>query len=159
MSLPVALNNPRVLLAAALAVAALVIGAVVLVAGGSEDADDKPLRTTRAQLTLERGVQPDTGYPELVVSLPEQRLNTTATTGGATSVLLRCVDKRGDEAIRQKHGWPLQEEVGFSPHVHQPVGPKVLKSLRACRMTGTGVDFNVRVRGEIPSIGSAGAEG
>ena len=137
--------------------------AVVFVAGGSEDATDnaartggsvsaeKSFRTVRSELTLERAVLPTTGQPEeLVVSLPEQRLNVPETTGGETRVLLRCVDKGGAEKLRQMVRWPLLEEPGYPPHIHQPVRPDVLESVRSCRLTGTGIDFEGRVPGRVP---------
>lgn len=149
--MPPAMRNPRILVAVGVLLVAVAV-VVVLVAGGSGEDTDRPLRTTRAQLTLESAVQPESGYPELIVSLPEQRLNTLATSGGARSVLLRCVDKRGDQTIRQKHGWPLQEEVGFFPHVHQPIQPQVLRDLGGCRMTGNGIQFTAQVNGRVPTL-------
>ncbi len=100
------------MLAAVAVLEVLGVLAVVFVAGGSEDATDnaartggavsagKPVRTVRSELTLERAVLPTTGQPEeLVVSLPEQRLNVPGTTGGETTVLLRCVDEGGAEKL------------------------------------------------------------
>lgn len=153
------MGNPRVLIAAAVLLTALVaVAAVVLLAGGSEDDTEgpvraaTPLRTVRSELTLERAVVPTTGRPEeLLVSLPDQRLNTLATTGGETSVLLRCVDKGGAATLSQKVAWPLLEEVGFPPHIHQPIRPQVLDGVRGCRLTGPGIDFSGRVSGRVPS--------
>lgn len=144
--------NPRVLLGAGIFLAALVVGIVVLVTGGSKDdsGDGGNQRPVRAQLTLERAVDPEAGSPELIVSLREQRLNTLDTTDGEASVLLRCVNKRGGETVRQMHDWPLEEEVGFSPHVHQPIRSEVLDDLRSCRMTGKTIYFTARVKGRIP---------
>lgn len=147
------MKNPRVVFGAVVLVVALAVGAVVIiVAGGSEGGGDKPVRTVRAQLTLERSVRPDTGQAELLVSLPEERLNTLETTGGETSVLLRCFDRPGAETIRQQTEWPLLEEVGFPPHIHQPVRPQVLDRVRGCRLTGSGIDFAGRVAGRAPSV-------
>ena len=96
--------------------------------------------------------QREAGYDELVVNLPDRRLNTIETTGGATSVLLRCVDKNGRETIRQRHDWPPLEEYGHpSTHVHQPAAENVLDNLHACRMTGRGINFEGRVRGRLRS--------
>ena len=112
---------------------------------------ERPVRTVRSALTLERVVLPTTGQPEeLVVSLPEQRLNVPETTGGETTVLLRCVDEGGAEKLRQMVGWPLLEEPGYPPHIHQPIRPDVLESVRSCRLTGTGIDFEGRVPGRVP---------
>ncbi len=158
------MRNPRVLVAVAvLAVLGLVAG-VAFMAGGSQDDTDptvgaggppppaKPVRTVRSELTLERFVLPTTGQPEeLVVSLPEQRLNVLETTGGETEVLLRCVDKGGTEKLRQMVAWPLLEETGLPPHTHQAIRPDVLDAVRGCRLTGPGIDFEGRVPGRVPS--------
>lgn len=152
MSFGTAAARPRILITAGVLLVALVVAVVILGAGGNGEGPRKAVRTVRAQLTLERAVQPETGQPELIVSLPERRLNTLETSHGATSVLLRCVDRRGAETIRQRHDWPLQEEVGFSPHVHQPAGPRVLNGVRGCRITGRGVDFTARERGRVRSV-------
>jgi hypothetical protein len=144
------MKHPRVVLGAVVLVVALAVGAVVvLVAGDSEGGGDKPVR---AQLTLQRSVRPDTGQAELLVSLPEERLNTLDTTGGETSVLLRCFDQPGAQTLRQQTEWPLLEEVGFPPHIHQPVPPQVLDRIRGCRLTGNGINFAGRVTGRAPSV-------
>lgn len=129
-----------------------VVAIALLVAGGSDDAPDTPVRAARSQLTLERFVLPTTGQPELLISLPDQRLNTLETTGGATSVLLRCVDGAGAVKIRQQTEWPLLEEEGYPlPHIHQPLQPDVLNAVRSCRLTGTGIDFAGRTPGRVPA--------
>lgn len=122
------MSNPRVLVAVAVA-AVLAVLAVVFVAGNPEDATDstartaEPVRTVRSELTLERFVLPTAGMPEeLLVSLPEQRLNVPATTGGETTVLLRCVDEGGTEKLRQRVGWPLLEEPDTRPTSISPSG-------------------------------------
>lgn len=144
-----AVSNPRILVATGVVLAALI--AVVVAAGGSGDGETagKPVR---AKLTLERAVQPEAGNVELVVSLPDRRLNSPDTTGGATSVLLRCADRNGRVTIRQRHKWPLVEETGYPPHIHQPAVPEVLDGLRSCRITGPGVAFAGRVAGRLPTL-------
>ena len=139
------MRNPRVLVAVAVAVVAVVVVAIVLATGGSDEPEAAkppaaPVRTVRGPITLERVVLRP-GAEELVVSLPDEQLNTPQTTGGATSVLLRCVDEAGSEAIRQRHPWPLEVEYGYPPHVHQPAKARVLAELRSCRLTGPGIDF------------------
>jgi len=86
----------------------------------------------------------------LVVSLLDTRLNDPATTGGETSVLLRCVDEAGGEVLRQPNDWPLLEEPGFPPHLHMPVRPDLIGRLRGCRLTGSGIDFEGSVPGTLP---------
>jgi hypothetical protein len=50
-------------------------------------------------------------------------------------------------AIRQRHDWPLVEEAGYPPRIHQPERVQVLDRVRACRLVGNGLDFS----GEAPS--------
>lgn len=147
------MSNARARIVAAVAVAAIVaVAAAILVGGGSGDGAGEPSRTVRSQLTLERSVLPTTGRPEeLVVSLPDQRLNVPETTRGATSVLLRCVDGAGAERLRERTAWPLLEEPGYPPHIHQPIRPDVLDAVRGCRLTGPGIDFAGRVPGRVPN--------
>ena len=149
--------NARILVAVAVGVAA-VAGLVIVLAGGSDGDDngaDAPVRTQRATLTLERAEHP-AGYEELIVSLPDERLNTPETTGGKTSVLLTCADDRGRVTIRQPQPWPLQIEAGFPPHAHQPAKPEVLDSLRRCSLTGQGIDFEGSVSGRLPMLETGG---
>lgn len=150
-------KNTRVLLAAGLLGIGLAVAIVLLAIGGeggggkSKDGAARPLRAVRAKLTLERFRPPETGVPELLVNLTDTRLNTPDTTGGATSVLLRCVDKSGAEAIRQATPWPLLEEGGYPfPHIHQPALARVLKNVRGCRLTGPGINFEGSVQGPPP---------
>ena len=144
--------NARILVAGAAGAAA--VAALVIVLAGGSDGDDRPeapLRTQRAELTLERAEHP-AGYEELIVSLRDERLNTPATAGGATSVLLTCVDDRGRVTIRERQPWPLQIEPGYPPHAHQPVKPEILDSLRRCRLTARGIEFEGRVSGRLPVL-------
>lgn len=145
-------RNPRALLAVIVLLAVLAAVAVaVFVGGGSEGGSEGRLRTVGSELTLERFVVPTTGQPELLVSLPDRRLNAPQTTGGETSVLLRCFDRSGALKIRQQTAWPLLEEVGYPPHIHQLARPDVLDVVRACRLTGPGIDFGGRVPGRLPT--------
>jgi len=142
--------NPRILLAGGVLPVALTVVAVVANAGtGGDKGTDEPVR---AKLTLERAAQPEAGYDEAVVSVPNQRLNSLDTTGGATSVLLRCLDRDGRVTVHQRHKWPLVEEDGYPPHIHQPAAEKVLDSLRRCRLTGSGIDFSGSTAGALPPI-------
>lgn len=146
-------GNPRVLFAAgAVAAAALAGVALALTTGGSEDEDaaGRTPRIVRAQLVIEQFPRPDTGARELLVSLSQPELNTLAVTGGERAVLLRCVDRDGAQALRRPVEWPLLEETGYPPHTHQPVDRRVLGRIRACRMTGPGIDFEARVPGQPP---------
>lgn len=149
------MKNPRVLIAGGVLLVAVFIAIVALPSGGgSEAGSDKPRRAVQATLTLEQFKRPDTGMTELLISLPETRLNTPVTTGGATSVLLRCFDDNGAMVIRLPTAWPLLEEPGYPfPHIHHSAGQRLLNSLRRCRMTGGGINFEGRVPGSLPLAG------
>jgi len=165
------MRNPRVILAAVAAVGCVVV--VLLVALGGRDSGDRgtvaggptttvtepgaesglppvPARKARAGLTLERADGP--GYEELLVSLPDERMNTAETNAGATMVLLTCDDRSGRQTLLQEHAWPLVVEEGFPPHVHRPARPNVLDTLRSCRLEGRGIDFSGRVEGRLPRL-------
>lgn len=60
------------------------------------------------------------------------------------------MDERGAVNIRQKIAWPLLEEAGYPPHIHQLVRPEVLAGVRGCCLTGRGIDFAGRVPGRVP---------
>jgi hypothetical protein len=45
----------------------------------------------------------------------------------------------------------MMEEFGYPfPHLHVPVGPQLLDTIRRCRLTGPGIDFEGRVPGRLP---------
>ena len=114
-----------------------------------------PRAVVRASLTLEQFKRPDGGGAELLISLPEAGLNSPEATGGETSVLLRCFDERGAVAIRVPTAWPLLEEIGYPlPHIHHLADQRLLNSIRRCRLTGPGVDYEGRVRGRLPVAAS-----
>jgi hypothetical protein len=169
------MRNPRVMLAAAVAaVAALVVILVVVLGGGDSDdggtpagaanstatappADAPalkllpvPAEKARVELKLERAEGP--GYEELLVSLPDERMNTPETNANAPTAQLTCVDRSGKQTVRAEHPWPLVVEEGFPPHIHQPALPKVLNSVRRCRLEGRGIDFSGSVKNRLPRL-------
>lgn len=146
------MRSPRALLAAGVVAVTVVAGVVLLTVVGGDWGDDSegPQRPVRAALTLEQFDRPDTGERELLVSLSAPRLNTLEVTGGERVVLLRCSDDTGATIIRRPSAWPLLEEDGFLPHVHQPARRQQLDSIRACTLTGPGIDFEGRVAGRLP---------
>lgn len=149
------MRNLRVLFAGGVVLTSVAAGgglALSLGGGsGSDDDRDRPLPVVRAKLTLERLGPPDSAAPELLVSLSVPRLNTAEVTGGARTVTLRCFDAEGKIAITRPADWPLLEEPGFPPHIHQPGIPRLLSSVRVCRLTGPGIDFEGRVPGPAPA--------
>ena len=156
---PSPLKNPRLLLAGGLAIAAVVMGGVVLagVGGGSGDESAKP-RVTRAALTLERASRPDAGGEELLVSLPVAHLNTPEINNGESVVTLRCVDSSGATAVERPVDWPLPEEEGLAPHIHEPAQEAVLDSIRGCTLKGAGIDFGAATSGPLPAPRMSGRQ-
>jgi hypothetical protein len=154
-------KNPRVLLAAGIVVVAAVLAVLLLPGAGGDterEGEGRPARTApppvltvvRAKLKLEQFERADTGQLELLVSLPSPRLNSVALTGGEARVELSCFERGGKLAIRQPIGWPLVEEPGYPPHIHQPAGKHLLAAIRRCRLAGPGMDFEGRVAGRLP---------
>ena len=146
------MRNPRALLAVGVVVVTVLAGVVLLtvVGGDSGDERDGPQRPVRAALTLEQFDRPDTRERELLVSLSAPQLNTLEVTGGERVVLLQCSDHTGATIIRRPSEWPLLEEEGFLPHIHQPASRQQLDSIRACTLTGPGIDFAGRVAARLP---------
>ena len=145
------LKNPRVLLAGGVVVLAVVLGVVLLaVGGGSSDDKDTQARVTRATLTLERALRPDTAGQELLVSIPGPELNTPEINNGEPAVSLQCLDASGEPVVRRRVDWPLVEEQGFPPHIHHPAAERTLDSIRRCTLTGPGIDFRAALSGALP---------
>ncbi len=109
-----------------------------------------PARKATAKLRLQRAES--NGYEELLVSLPDERLNTLQTNAGEPFVLLLCADRDGRQLVRQRWDYPLVVEQGFPPHIHQPALPKVLDGVRSCRLRGRGIAFAGAVRGRVPRL-------
>jgi hypothetical protein len=146
------MNNPRVVLAAALLLGLLAAGLVLLgtCGRGATGRGGERLPVVRSGLTLAQRDAPDTGA-ELLISLPKARLNTRATTGGKTSVTLTCFVATGARAFSVLQPWPMMEEFGYPlPHLHVPVGPQLLETIRRCRLTGPGIDLEGHVPGRLP---------
>jgi hypothetical protein len=160
------MRNPRVLLAAGIALALVAVGVVLLSSGGDTNAPARaPQRSTghppgppqpalpvhRAALRLQKFRPQGAERAELLISLPAARLNATRTTGGATSVTLTCFSANGARAFAVPTAWPQQEEFGFPlPHIHVPAGRQLLDGLRRCRLTGPGIDLEGHVAGRLP---------
>ena len=146
--------HPRLQLAAGVVVVVIVAGVVVLAtAGGDSDGGRESsdrVRTVRATLKLEQFQRPDTGEYELLVSSPGAQFNRADFIRGTPIVALSCFDSSGAQAIRVRHDWPLLEEPGYPPHIHQPADRTLLERIRRCRLTGAGIDFEGTVPGELP---------
>ena len=169
------MRNPRVILAAAVAVLAALVVVLLVVLGGGGDSDDGgtvvgaatgtatatapapqsnllPVPAHKAQVKLKLERAQTTGYEELLVSLPDERMNTLGTNANAPTVLLTCRDRRGRQTVRSEHPWPLIVEEGYPPHIHQPALTKVLDTVRSCRLEGRGIDFSGSIKGRLPRL-------
>lgn len=143
------MKNPRARLAAGVVVAVLAGVALLALTDGGAD-DEEPVRPVRAALVLEQFDLPQTGERELLVSLAQPRLNTLENNRGERVVLLRCADSAGATLVRRPAEWPLLEEVGYLPHIHQPASREQLARIRSCSVTGPGVELAGRVSGSLP---------
>jgi hypothetical protein len=119
-----------VALAALLAVGVpLVI--VALAGSGDEDRPERP-----AGLRVER-----TGgdLPEVIIYVEDRSLNEPATAGGATSVVVECVDAEGRIVWSRPERWPFTDTDGgtLDPHAHIGMDPAALERIARCRLTGT----------------------
>jgi hypothetical protein len=115
--------------------------AVVALAGGGGDDDGGGGR-----LTVERSVVPGTRQPELLVSV-DKKLNVTDTAKDGRSVGLRCVDAQGSQVLSARVDWPFIDEPNYPlPHAHQPVSGQDLARIDSCRVTGTTVRLEGRMR-------------
>jgi hypothetical protein len=119
-----------VALAALLAVAApLVI--VALTGSGGEDRPERP-----AGLRVERTPG---GGPELIIYVEDRSLNERATAGGATSVVVECVDAEGRIVWTRPERWPFTDtdDGTLDPHAHIGMDPARLERIARCRLAGT----------------------
>jgi hypothetical protein len=117
----------------AVLLAALVV-APLAIWGGSSLWDDDEEDELRIE-TLRAGG----GDPELVVSLPDDDLNTLETSGGKPSVTFECLDASGAVELRVEHLFPFTDTDGGvqPPHVHQRLSRRQLSAIERCRLEDT----------------------
>jgi hypothetical protein len=113
-----------------LAVAApLVI--VALAGSGGEDRPERPdgLRVERTPGDL----------PEVIIYVEDPSLNEPATAGGATSVVVECVDAEGRIVWSRPERWPFTDTDGgtLDPHAHIGMDQVAVERIVRCRLTGT----------------------
>ena len=79
------------------------------------------------------------GAGELVVSLPDEELNTPETSDGELTVGLECLDAEGEVLFRVEHRFPFTDtdEGTQLPHIHQPVSREQFVAAETCRLDGT----------------------
>lgn len=114
--------------------------AVVALAGGGEAGDGS------GQLTVERSVVPGTQQPELLVSV-DRKLNVADTAKDGRTVGLECLDGQDRKVLSARVEWPFIEEPNYPlPHTHQPTSSQDLARIASCRVTGTTVALEGRMR-------------
>ena len=106
-------------------VAAAVLVAVALATRSGEVAD--ALRVERAP----------TGA-EVVVYLEDREANVPDTVGGASSVMLECLDRAGEVLVSAAQPWPFTDTDGdtLDPHVHLSLDAELLARADRCRLKG-----------------------
>jgi hypothetical protein len=118
-------------------------GGVAAVALGGGDDDD---RAGGGRLTVERAVVPGTRQPELLVSV-DKKLNVPDTAKNGRTVGLHCVDGQGRKVLSARVEWPFLDEPNYPlPHAHQPTSSQDLARIASCRVTGTTVRLEGRMR-------------
>ena len=122
-----------------LAVLGCGVAVVALAGGGEDDARD-------SRLTVERSVVPGTRQPELLVSV-DRDLNVADTAKDGRTVGLHCVDGQNRKVLSARLEWPFIEEPNYPlPHAHQPASGQDLARVDSCRVTGTTVRLEGRMR-------------
>jgi hypothetical protein len=119
-------RSRRVAGAVAVAAAAVLIVVALATRGGGEEQADG-LRIERAP-----------NGAEVVVYIENREANVPATAGGATSVMVECLDRKGKLLLRAQQVWPFTGTDGGSlaPHVHMPLDPELLPRVDRCRVKG-----------------------
>jgi hypothetical protein len=109
---------------------------VIATAGGGSDGGGSDDRSVPDGLRLEAT---SGGAPELVVYVEDPKVNRPATTGGATSVVVECIDNEDTVVFTSRQPWPFTgTDAGtLDPHVHMPVDASVLGSIVRCSLNGT----------------------
>jgi hypothetical protein len=122
-----------------LAVLGCGVAVVALAGGGGDDSGG-------GRLTVERSVVPGTRQPELLVSV-DRDLNVADTAKDGRTVGLRCVDGQNRKVLSARLEWPFIEEPNYPlPHAHQPASGQDLARVDSCRVTGTTVRLEGRMR-------------
>jgi hypothetical protein len=125
-------GRARTVVAAIVVALILIVPLVALFASGGDDGEDAT--AAAGAMRVERS----TTLPELIVSV-EPSANVPASTGGARSVTVRCVDSDGQLVAAQDEAWPFTDTDGdtLNPHTHMPLDGSRLEQVRSCRLIGT----------------------
>jgi hypothetical protein len=124
-------SRTRLLALAALLAVAVPLVIVAIAGSGSEDRPERP-----AGLRVERTPG---GPPEVIIYVEDRSLNEPATAGGATSVVVECVDADGRIVWSRPERWPFTDtdDGTLDPHAHIGMDPAALERIARCRLTGT----------------------
>jgi hypothetical protein len=138
-----AVRAPRRRSIAPAALIAAVIAAPLIVWTASSGGDDEKA------LIVERWTN-DKGAPELIVSLPEEELNTLKTTEGKRTVHLRCIGRQGQAVLDATPKWPFITEAGYEyPHVHQAATAEQVQRADNCRLRADDLNLEADVEGAL----------
>jgi hypothetical protein len=124
-------SRTRLVALAALLAVAVPLVIVALAGSGSEDGPERP-----AGLRVERTPG---GRPEVTIYVEDRSLNEPATAGGATSVVVECVDADGRIVWSRPERWPFTDtdDGALDPHTHIGMDPAAVERIARCRLTGT----------------------
>ena len=129
-----------VVLAVLLAVAAPLV--IVAVAGSCDDeSSERP-----AALRVERTPG---GLAEITIYVEDRSLNEPATAGGASTVVVECVDADGRVVSSRPERWPFTDtdDGTLDPHAHIGMDSAALERVARCRLTGTDPPLEGRLLG------------
>lgn len=104
---------------------------VALAGGGGDGASEQP-----AGLRVERTPG---GVPEIIVFVEDRSLNEPSTAGGAATVVVECVDDRGEVVWSNPESWPFTDtdRGTLDPHAHVAMSQELVDRIARCRLKGT----------------------
>jgi hypothetical protein len=104
---------------------------VAVTGSGSEDRPERP-----AGLRVERTPG---DLPEVIIYVEDRSLNEPATAGGATSVVVECVDAEGRIVWSRPERWPFTDtdDGTLDPHAHIGMDRAALDRIVRCRLADT----------------------
>jgi hypothetical protein len=102
---------------------------IALASGGSPDPRAGGLRVERAG-----------GLAEMTLYVEDPSVNALATTDGADTVVIECLDGGGKVVFSERERWPFSDTDGgiFDPHVHLTLeSDELLQRIERCRLRDT----------------------
>jgi hypothetical protein len=124
-------SRTRLVALAVLLAVAVPLVIVAVVGSGDDESSERP-----AALRVERTPG---GLPEITIYVEDRSLNEPATAGGASTVVVECVDADGVVVSSRPERWPFTDtdEGTLDPHAHIGMDPGALERIARCRLTGT----------------------